>query len=66
MGELVHHESSEYQGRAYQAKDNIVIEKRIGADKVSLSAPIDFVESILSKYIDMNISVKVTVEISIV
>jgi predicted FMN-binding regulatory protein PaiB len=63
MGTVVSYKEEKYSGRVYEAKDNMVIETRTGPDSVSLSAPIDFIDSMLSDYVNQEVKVTISVKI---
>ena len=63
MGTIVSYKEEKYSGRVYEAKDNMVVETRTGENSVSLSAPIDFIDSMLSDYVNQNVKVTVSVKI---
>jgi len=53
----------EYNGKIFEAKDNMVAETRTGKNSVSLTAPIDFVDGMLKDYVNENVKVTITVQI---
>jgi hypothetical protein len=53
----------EYTGWIYEAKDNIVVEKRTGEDSVSISAPIDFVDGCLREFVDKEVKITITITV---
>ena len=61
--EIIDYSVKTYNGEIYQAKDNIVIQKRTGKNSVSLSAPVDFVDGLLAKHIGENLEITITVTI---
>jgi len=63
MGITKTFQETEYIGRVYEAKDNMVVETRTGKNSVSLSAPIDFVDKVLKDFV--NQEVKITISINI-
>lgn len=63
MGTVVSYKEEKYSGRVYEAKDNMVIETRTGEDSVSLSSPIDFIDSMLSDYVNQEVKVTINVKI---
>ena len=63
MGTVVSYKEEKYSGRVYEAKDNMVIETRTGEDSVSLSSPIDFIDSMLSDYVNQEVKVTISVKI---
>ena len=63
MGTVVSYKEEKYSGRVYEAKDNMAIETRTGPDSVSLSAPIDFIDSMLSDYVNQEVKVIISVKI---
>ena len=63
MGTVVSYKEEKYSGRVYEAKDNMVIETRTGEDSVSLSSPIDFIDSMLSDYVNQEVKVIISVKI---
>lgn len=56
-------EIKKYEGRVFEAKDNFGIESIIGENYVSLNNPSDFIDHILSRYKNKNISMEVIVNI---
>lgn len=54
---------TEYIGRIYEAKDNMVVETRTGKNSVSLSAPIDFVDKVLNDFVNQEVKVTITVQV---
>ena len=63
MGVVVSYKEERYSGRVFEAKDNMVIETRTGENSVSLSAPTDFIDSMLKHHV--NEEVKVTIDVKI-
>lgn len=63
MGTLRLFKTKDYSGRVYEARDNMVVEKRTGPESVSLSAPIDFVDSCLKDYVNTEVKITITVTI---
>ena len=56
----------EYTGRIYEAKDNMVVEKRTSENSMSLSAlsaPIDFVDGFLREFVDKEVKITITITI---
>ena len=56
-------QETEYIGRIYEAKDNMVVETRTGKNSVSLSAPIDFVDKVLKDFVNQEVKVTITVQV---
>lgn len=54
---------TEYIGRIYEAKDNMVVETRTGKNSVSLSAPIDFVDKVLKDFVNQEVKVTITIQV---
>ena len=63
MGITKTFQETEYIGRIYEAKDNMVVETRTGKNSVSLSAPIDFVDKVLKDFVDQEVKVTITVQV---
>ena len=63
MSDLKLFKKEEYTGRVYEAKDNMVVEKRTGKNSVSLSAPINFVDSCLGEYVNQEVKITITVTV---
>jgi hypothetical protein len=63
MGQVLRQTWGVYSGRVFEAKDNMVIETRTGENSVSLSAPTDFIDSMLKHHV--NEEVKVTIDVKI-
>ena len=63
MGITKTFQETEYIGRVYEAKDNMVVETRTGKNSVSLSAPIDFVAKVLKDFVDQEVKVTITVQV---
>ena len=63
MGITKTFKETEYIGRIYEAKDNMVVETRTGKNSVSLSAPIDFVDKVLKDFVDQEVRVTITVQV---
>lgn len=63
MGITKTFQETEYIGRIYEAKDNIVVETRTGKNSVSLSAPIDFVDKVLKDFVNQEVKVTITVQV---
>ena len=63
MGTVVSYKEEKYSGRVYEAKDNMVVETRTSKKSVSLSAPIDFVDSCLGEYVNQEVKITITVTI---
>jgi len=63
MGITKTFQETEYIGRVYEAKDNMVVETRTGKNSVSLSAPIDFVDKVLKDFVDQEVKVTITVQV---
>ena len=63
MGITKTFQETEYIGRVYEAKDNMVVETRTGKNSVSLSAPIDFVDKVLKDFVDQEVRVTITVQV---
>jgi len=63
MGITKTFKETEYIGRIYEAKDNMVVETRTGKNSVSLSAPIDFVDKVLKDFVDQEVKVTITVQV---
>ena len=56
-------ETRKYEGRVFEAKDNFGVESIIGKNHVSLENPSDFMDYMLSRYNNKNISMEVIVNI---
>lgn len=63
MGITKTFQETEYIGRIYEAKDNMVVETRTGKNSVSLSAPIDFVDKVLKDFVNQEVKVTITVQV---
>ena len=63
MGITKTFQETEYIGRIYEAKDNMVVETRTGKNSVSLSAPIDFVDKVLKDFVDQEVKVTITIQV---
>ena len=63
MGITKTFQETEYIGRIYEAKDNMVVETRTGKNSVSLSAPIDFVDKVLKDFVNQEVKVIITVQV---
>jgi hypothetical protein len=63
MGITKTFKETEYIGRIYEAKDNMVVETRTGKNSVSLSAPIDFVDKVLKDFVNQEVKVTITVQV---
>ena len=63
MGITKTFQETEYIGRVYEAKDNMVVETRTGKNSVSLSAPIDFVDKVLKDFVNQEVKVTITVQV---
>lgn len=63
MGVTKTFQETEYIGRIYEAKDNMVVETRTGKNSVSLSAPIDFVDKVLKDFVNQEVKVTITVQV---
>jgi hypothetical protein len=63
MGTVVSYKEEKFSGRVYEAKDNMVIETRTGENSVSLSAPIDFIDGMLSDYVNQEVKVIISIKI---
>lgn len=63
MSDLKLFQKKEYIGRVYEAKDNMVVETRTSKKSVSLSAPIDFVDSCLGEYVNQEVKITITVTV---
>ena len=63
MGITKTFQETEYIGRVYEAKDNMVVETRTGKNSVSLSAPIDFVDKVLKDFVNQEVKVIITVQV---
>lgn len=63
MGVTKTFQETEYIGRIFEAKDNMVVETRTGKNSVSLSAPIDFVDKVLKDFVDQEVKVTITVQV---
>ena len=63
MGITKTFQETEYIGRIYEAKDNIVVETRTGKNSVSLSAPIDFVDKVLKDFVNQEVKVTITIQV---
>jgi hypothetical protein len=63
MGQVLREQWGVFSGRVYEAKDNMVIETRTGENSVSLSAPIDFIDGMLSDYVNQDVKVTISVKI---
>ena len=63
MGITKTFQETEYIGRVYEAKDNMVVETRTGKNSVSLSAPIDFVDKVLKDFVNQEVKVTITIQV---
>ena len=63
MGTVLSYKEEKFSGRVYEAKDNMVIETRTGENSVSLSAPIDFIDGMLSDYVNQDVKLTISVKI---
>ena len=63
MGITKTFQETEYIGRIYEAKDNMVVETRTGKNSVSLSAPIDFVDKVLKDFVNQEVKVTITIQV---
>lgn len=63
MGVTKTFQETEYIGRIFEAKDNMVVETRTGKNSVSLSAPIDFVDKVLKDFVNQEVKVTITVQV---
>ena len=63
MGITKTFQETEYIGRIYEAKDNMVVETRTGKNSISLSAPIDFVDKVLKDFVNQEVKVTITVQV---
>ena len=63
MGITKTFKETEYIGRIYEAKDNMVVETRTGKNSVSLSAPINFVDGMLRDYVNEEVKITISVKI---
>ena len=63
MGITKTFQETEYIGRIFEAKDNMVVETRTGKNSVSLSAPIDFVDKVLKDFVNQEVKVTITVQV---
>ena len=53
-----------YEGRVFEAKDNFGIETTTGKNRVSLYNPSDFVDKALSKFVNRNVEVEISIKIT--
>lgn len=63
MGITKTFQETEYIGRIYEAKDNMVVETRTGENSVSLSAPINFVDKVLKDFVNQEVKVTITIQV---
>lgn len=63
MGITKTFQETEYIGRIFEVKDNMVVETRTGKNSVSLSAPIDFVDKVLKDFVNQEVKVTITVQV---
>lgn len=56
--------TSKYEGRVFEAKDNFGIETRIEKNHVSLHNPSDFIDAKLAEFKDKNVEVEISIKIT--